>query len=152
MLSCLASGAYAETIRGQVVAVADGDTLTVLDEAQKRRRVRLAEIDAPERKQPFGAQARKSLAEICLRKQAVVETAGEDRHGRVTGKVTCGEVDASTEQVRRGMAWVFVQATRPNSPLVEFEANARLRQIGLWAGEKPVAPWEWRAAQRPKKQ
>jgi endonuclease YncB( thermonuclease family) len=136
--------AAADTLAGKVIAVNDGDTLIVVDGAEKRHRVRLAQIDAPERKQAFGAASRRSLAEICLRKAATVEAVETDTYGRVIGKVTCAGVDANVEQVRRGMAWVVARNTLPNSPLPEMEANARLRAIGLWAGEKPEPPWEWR--------
>ena len=140
-----AHAASAETIEGKVVSVTDGDTLTIVDGASKRHRIRLAEIDAPERRQPFGAASRKSLVEICLQKPAVAETVEKD--GRVIGKASCAGVDAGTEQVRRGMAWVFAGSMLPNSPLPEMEANARLRRLGLWAGDKPEPPWEWRKHQ-----
>lgn len=143
-LLAAAHAASADTISGNVVSIGDGDTLTLVDQGKKRRRIRLAEIDAPERKQPYGAKSRNSLAEICFRKPAVVEAAGTDSYGRVIGKVSCAGVDASTEQVRRGMAWVNARSTLPNSPLPEMEANARLRKLGLWAGDKPEPPWEWR--------
>ncbi|HAS50647.1 MAG TPA: hypothetical protein DCS21_02415, partial [Gammaproteobacteria bacterium] len=39
----------AETLVGRVVAVHDGDTVMVLVAGQRRVRVRLAQIDAPER-------------------------------------------------------------------------------------------------------
>jgi endonuclease YncB( thermonuclease family) len=146
-LLTVAHAACADTISGKVVAVANGDTLTIVDGAAKRHRIRLAEIDAPERKQAFGAESRKSLAEICLQKAAVAETMQKDR--RLIGKVSCAGVDAGTEQVRRGMAWVFAGTVLPNSPLPEMEANARLRALGLWAGEKPEPPWEWRKRHSP---
>jgi len=144
-LSVIVQAASAETISGKVVAITDGDTLTIVDNDRKRHRIRLAEVDAPERKQPFGTESRKSLAEICAKKSAVVETVGKDP--RVIGKVTCAGVDAGAEQVRRGMAWVFAGASLPNSPLPEMEAHARLRGLGLWAGDKPEPPWEWRKRQ-----
>jgi endonuclease YncB( thermonuclease family) len=146
-LSLAAHAASGETIAGKVAAVADGDTLTIVDKDRKRHRIRLAEIDAPERKQPFGARSRQSLSEICLQKPAVVETVEHDSNRRLVGKVSCAGIDAGTEQVRRGMAWVFVRATLPNSPLPEAEANARLRGLGLWAADKPEPPWEWRKRQ-----
>jgi endonuclease YncB( thermonuclease family) len=142
--------ALGETLAGRVVAVADGDTLTIVDAAKGQHRIRLAEIDAPERKQAFGTQSRQSLAELCLKKEAKVETQGAESNKRYIGRVSCEGVDASAEQVRRGMAWVSAKQTGPASPLYELEAHARLRQIGLWADPEPVAPWEWRAAQRPK--
>jgi endonuclease YncB( thermonuclease family) len=149
LLSLLAAAhaASADTISGNVIAIPDGDTLTLVDKNKKRYRIRLAEIDAPERKQPYGTRSRNSLAGICFQKPAVVETTQTDSYGRVIGKVNCAGVDANAEQVRRGMAWVSASSTLPNSLLPEMEANARLRRIGLWAGDKPEPPWEWRKRQ-----
>jgi endonuclease YncB( thermonuclease family) len=140
-----AGAASAQTIEGKVVAVSDGDSLTFVGKGVGKRRVRLAGIDAPEREQAFGAAARRSLAEICLRKAATVEIVDVDRYNRTVAKVKCGEADASAEQVRHGMAWVVARNIMPTSPLYEMEANARLRRIGLWSGEKPEPPWQWRA-------
>jgi endonuclease YncB( thermonuclease family) len=132
---------------GRVVKVADGDTLTVLVN-KTQIRVRLDGIDAPESKQAFGNRSRQSLAELCAGKSADVGERGKDRYGRTIGRVTCAGMDANTEQVRRGMAWVYARYVAVNSPMYELEAYARLRQIGLWADAHPVAPWEWRAERR----
>lgn len=53
--------ARAETIYGKVVSVADGDTLGVLVDNQQYK-IRLTEIDTPERSQPFGKRARQALS------------------------------------------------------------------------------------------
>jgi endonuclease YncB( thermonuclease family) len=66
--------------------------------------VRLVDIDAPEKKQPFGTRSRQSLSEICGGKDAQVGDRGKDRFGRTLGQVNCAGVDANAEQVRRGMA------------------------------------------------
>jgi micrococcal nuclease len=132
---------------GRVVKVSDGDSLTVL--VNKRHvRVRLEGIDAPERGQPFSRRSRQSLTGICAAKDAVVADRGKDRHGRTIGSVTCAGVEASTEQVRRGMAWVLARYVPLGSALYELEAYARLRQLGLWADPQPVAPWDWHRAKQ----
>jgi endonuclease YncB( thermonuclease family) len=141
----LAPAVGAETLTGTVVAVIDGDTLTVVDEAKKPHRIRLAGIDAPEAKQPFWLQSARSLARICYRKPAKVEWK-EKQRGLLLGEVTCDGVAANAEQVRRGMAWVSSRQTGPGSALYELEAYARLQKVGLWADEKPVPPWEWRSS------
>ena len=53
------------SIAGHVVGVADGDTLTVLDDTNQQHKIRLAGIDAPEKAQPFGQAGKKRLAELC---------------------------------------------------------------------------------------
>jgi len=137
----------ADTITGTVVKVFDGDTLVVEDAAKKRYKVRLAEIDAPEEKQPFWLESSRSLAELCHRKSATVEWS--ERQGRrYIGNVTCDGKDANAEQLRRGMAWASPRATKPTSPLYELETYARLRRIGLWADESAVPPWEFAAKKR----
>jgi endonuclease YncB( thermonuclease family) len=135
--------ALAETISGTVITVIDGDTLTVSDGARKHYRVRLAGVDAPEAKQAFGLESARSLAALCYRKAAKVEWKDKER-GVHLGQVTCGEKDAGAEQVRRGLAWVSPKQIAPGSGLYELEAYARLRKIGLWADDEPIAPWEWR--------
>lgn len=139
----LVQSAHAETLSGTVVTVIDGDTLTIADSARKRYRVRLAGIDAPEAKQPYGLQSARSLAQLCYRKAAEVEWKETER-GLFLGQVACDGTAANEEQVRRGMAWVSSRQTGPGSALYELETYARLRKVGLWADEKPVPPWEWR--------
>ena len=139
----LASNAHAAELTGRVVAVADGDTLTLLVDRQQVR-VRLADIDAPERAQPFGTRSRQSLHELCHGKTASIEGHGKDRYGRVIGTATCHSKNANAEQVRRGMAWVYDRYARPDSPLYALQEEARSTRRGLWADLQPVPPWEWR--------
>ena len=144
-LLTLTPGLATADFTGRVVKVGDGDTLTVL--VNKRQfKVRLDGIDAPETGQAFSKRSQQSLANICAAKTARVEDRGKDHYGRTIGRVTCAGVDANSEQLRRGMAWVFTRYVPMGSPLYELEAYARLRQLGLWADARPVAPWEWRAA------
>ena len=140
----LAQSAHAETLSGTVVTVIDGDTLTVADAAKRQHRLRLAGIDAPQAKQPYGVRSARSLAQLCLKKDAKVEWK-EKQRGLLVGQVTCADKDVNAEQVRRGMAWVSPRQTGPGSALYELEAYARLRKVGLWADEKPIPPWEWRS-------
>jgi len=144
VLLVFAHGVHAEALSGTVVGIADGDTLTILDARKRERRVRLAEIDAPERKQAFGTKSRHSLLALCFKKPAQVEWQARDRNNRYIGRVTCAGIDANAEQVRRGMAWVSPRFTKPGSPLYELEAYARIRGVGLWADARAIPPWEWR--------
>ena len=130
-------------VRGRVVSVHDGDTLTVLVDRHQVK-VRLTDIDAPELKQPFGTRSRQSLAELCFGKDASLDVRGQDRYQRTLATVTCAGTDANAEQVRRGYAWTYTRYARTNSPLIAIQSEARSAHRGLWSEPSPVAPWEWR--------
>lgn len=107
ILLVFASLAHAE-LAGPVVAIVDGDTIDVLVNRQPVR-VRLAQIDAPEKRQAFGTRSRQALAELVFRQSVTVVEAGRDRYGRVIGTVYVGNVDVNAQMVRVGMAWVYRQ-------------------------------------------
>ena len=92
----------AATIEGRVVA--DGDTITVIDDNKVQHKIRLAGIDAPEKKQPFGQRSKQSLSDLVFDKAVTVETNKRDKYRREVGKVLVGGVDANLEQVKRDMA------------------------------------------------
>jgi len=153
LLLALACNANAETITGRVVGVADGDTITVLDARQVQHKIRLAGIDAPEKKQPFGNRSKESLSQLAFGKTVDVETIKRDRYGRQIGKVLVNGQDVNLLQVERGMAWFYRQYQREQSPndrrLYEAaEDAAKANKRGLWQDSAPVAPWEFRRPKR----
>lgn len=133
--------AYAD-FSGRVVSIADGDTITVLVE-RKQVKVRLVEIDAPEKSQAFGNRSKQSLSDMCFDKDAQVQDNGKDRYGRTLGRVYCGGVDANAEQIRQGMAWVYDKYVTDHS-LYRLQDEAKAGKRGLWADPNPLPPWEWR--------
>lgn len=143
--------AAAEQISCRVVSIADGDTLTCLTTTQGPIKVRVGEIDAPERSQPFGEQSKQSLSDSCLGQDAIVRVLDHDRYGRTVGRVNCAGVDANLEQVRAGMAWVYRQYLRDQS-LLAVEAEARQARRGLWADVNPAPPWDYRRRNMPPSQ
>lgn len=132
---------------GKVVAVADGDSLTVLVD-QRQVVVDLAEIDAPELKQSFGRESRQSLVDLCLGNQALVRAPAPDRQGRSIGQVDCSGTHVNAEQVRRGMAWVYRRSPKSTPPLYFLQDEAQRKREGLWTAKSPVPPWTWRKDQR----
>ncbi|MCZ6503363.1 MAG: thermonuclease family protein, partial [Gammaproteobacteria bacterium] len=56
-----AANAFAEPIVGKVVRVLDGDTLVLLANKTEHK-IQLAEIDAPEKEQPWGSKAKQALS------------------------------------------------------------------------------------------
>jgi len=139
----------ADTLAGRVVGVADGDTITVLDSDKVQHKIRLAGIDAPEKKQPFGNRSKESLSELAYDKTVTVETDKRDKYGRKVGKVLVNGKDVNLVQVERGMAWFYRQYQREQSPndrrLYEAaEDGAKADKRGLWHDVGPVPPWEFR--------
>jgi micrococcal nuclease len=133
-----------------VIGISDGDTLKARCEELDGKvniTVRLAEIDAPEKGQAWGTRSRQHLAELCHGQLVVVKPRTTDRYGRTVARVECEGVDASAEQVRSGMAWVFDRYVSDRA-LYAVQDVARGERRGLWGDAEPIAPWEWRKAGR----
>lgn len=129
-----------------VVAIQDGDSLTALCTApsgHEQVKVRLAEVDAPEKAQPFGNRSRQSLAQLCHQQEATIRPEKRDRYGRTVARVECQGKDASVHQVATGHAWAFTRYLR-DPEIKRLQDAARAAGLGLWADREPVAPWEWR--------
>jgi endonuclease YncB( thermonuclease family) len=145
--------ATAGTLSGKVVGISDGDTVTVLDAELRQHRIRLAGIDAPEKRQPFGQRSKEHLSSVVFGREVVVEIGKTDRYGREVGKILTDGVDANLEQVRAGFAWHYKAYDREQSAFdrrlyAEAEDVARTSMLGLWRDANPVPPWEWRRLSR----
>jgi len=130
-----------------VVAISDGDTLTArcgTPGAYQQVKVRIAAIDAPERRQAFGQRARQHLAQLCFRQRATLHILYHDAYGRAVANVRCGTTDAASAQVGAGMAWVYTPYASEHPHLVRLQQQARASGRGLWAQPRPQAPWSYR--------
>lgn len=125
-----------------VVGIADGDTMTLRCE-ERTVKVRLAEIDAPEKRQPWGTRSRQALADLCFQHEATLRPEKLDRYGRTVGRVECAGQDASLAQAEAGLAWAY-RRYLTDARIADTEAAAKAAHRGLWADPAPVAPWEWR--------
>lgn len=134
-------------LTGEVVAIADGDTLTVLDTSKTQHKIRLAGIDAPEKGQAFGTKARENLAAKFFRQTVRVEVIDVDRYHREVGRIYLGDRFINMEMVKDGFAWRYVQYDKPGE-FTAAEDDAREHRRGLWADSNPMPPWEWRKAKR----
>ena len=134
----------ADFLTGKVVSIADGDTLTILVNREQVK-IRLAEIDTPEKGQPWGNRAKQALSRKVFGKMARVEIETVDRYGRTVGKVWVDDRDICREMVREGHAWVYRRYLRDRS-LLKDERAAQQAATGLWGLPNPVPPWEWRRA------
>lgn len=134
-----------------VVGVSGGDTLTARcghPGSYEQVKIRLAAIDTPEAKQPFGQRSKQSLSDLCFQVQAKITPRSIDRYKRIVADVECHGLNAAQHQVATGMAWYYVKYGRGYEGFREIEATARFSKLGLWRDANPVAPWEWRATTR----
>jgi endonuclease YncB( thermonuclease family) len=146
--SLCAAAVPAQTVSGRVVAVHDGDTVTIR-EAARTVRVRLADIDCPELGQPYSERAKAFTSTLLFGKAVTLEARGLDQYERVIGRVSADGVDASAALVKAGLAWVYTRGLADRE-LTELEREARTRRAGLWADTDPVPPWSWRHAHESK--
>ena len=128
---------------GDVIGVADGDTITVLDADKVQHKVRLAEIDAPEKAQAFGNKSKQALSALVHGKQVLVVEQGQDKYKRTIGRIYQSNVDVNAEQVKQGMAWVYRKYSKDKN-LLPLEDQAKSQRLGLWIDIDPTPPWEWR--------
>jgi endonuclease YncB( thermonuclease family) len=141
----------AAEIRGKVVAVLDGDTVTVLDDLDKAKfRIRLSGIDAPEKKQAFGAAAKKHLSGLIFGKMVSVRFKEVDRYGRIVGTIWIDGEDINRRMLRDGMAWHYSLFDK-TPEYAEAERLAREKKRGLWIERNPVDPHHFRKMTRRKK-
>ena len=159
----LYSPALADTLQGRVVKIADGDTVTIVDDGGMKHRIRLMGIDAPEKNQSYGDVSTQGLIELVSGKTVTIEYEKRDRYKRIVGKVLVDppgdvfcmaldcvkKIDAGLEQIKFGLAWHYKfyqmeQSEEDRRLYSEAELEARIKQIGLWKDEEPMAPWVWR--------
>lgn len=136
--------AFPLVFEGKVTAIKDGDTYKVLYNG-KEQTIRLAHIDCPEKKQPFGMRAKQFASDLCFGKIVTVKTEGKtDRYKRIIGEIILLDgTNVNKELVRNGLAWHYKKYSN-STEYAELEILARHQQIGLWSETDPVSPWLWR--------
>ena len=149
-LLVLCSIGFAQAEQLKVVSVADGDTFTGVDGRHRKVKVRLHGIDAPEKAQPFGKTARRSLGEMIQGKVVDVTPLDRDDYGRIVADVRVGGLSVNHTQVERGHAW---RSPRHDTrgEFIRVELAARQAGRGLWADRSPVPPWVWRKREAQRK-
>jgi endonuclease YncB( thermonuclease family) len=143
------SPARAELLKGRVVAIADGDTITLLDASNTQHKIRLAGIDAPEKGQPYGNVSRQHLASLTHGKRAEVDCNKVDRHKRLVCTVYVNGQDVALAQLDAGLAWWYRKYANEQPPQERLayeaaETKAAADRLGLWRDRNPMRPWEWR--------
>ena len=140
-------------LKGRIVRVTDGDTVTLLDEHQTLRKIRLAGIDAPESAMPYGLDATLYLVSLVLGKTVEAVAYKQDRYGRTVATLMLGEQDINLAMIQVGLAWHYKhyakeQPAAQAQAYAQAEELARTKNLALWQDSDPSAPWDWRKSRR----
>lgn len=144
--------AAAGSMHGVVIVVIDGDTVLFKPDhygvaSRAFLKIRLADIDAPEKDQPYGEAATRALAAWVLNRRVELDTVATDVYGRTVARIRKGAMQVNAEMVRQGFAWTSTRS-RNQAALLDAQQEARRAQRGLWNDAAPTPPWVWRRAQR----
>lgn len=165
-VSIITTSLYSKELKGKVVNIADGDTVTIVvadDNAKskflqplnnqlsskKQYRIRLNDIDAPESKQAFGNKSKENLKNYIYQKDVVIDYESTDRYGRILGTIYYQNKDINLQQVKDGYAWVYKQYSNKQN-YIKAEREARSSKKGLWRDNNPTEPWEYRKQKKEK--
>ena len=143
--SCTSGGPSSSlaATEGRVVAIADGDTFTLLTGDKQQVKIRLYGIDCPEKKQDFGQVAKQRLSDLVFGQKVSIIKKDIDRYGRTVALVYKKDICINEELLKEGLAWHYV--TYDQNPAWErLEKQARREKRGLWVQPHPLPPWEWR--------
>ncbi len=126
--------------------IVDGDTVHVFfkDEVYK---LRLTEIDAPERDQPFGIDSTNYLKKLLGEGKVDIDISGSDRYGRKLARLYWKGKDINRELVSAGYAWVYDEYVTDYS-FYDDQTKAKLNRRGLWVDSDPIKPWIWRRLEK----
>lgn len=134
-----------QIIIGKIIKITDGDTVTLMARNYRKIRIRLASIDAPEKKQPFGQKSKQFLADLVFQKQVKAEIYGKDKYHRRIADIFIGDSWVNAEMVKSGMAFVYRRYNK--SPyLIHLEKQARKQKKGVWQQPQHliIYPWDFR--------
>ncbi len=138
-----------EAFVGKVIFVSDGDTLWVRPVAGgPARKLRIDGIDAPELCQAGGTDSRDALAAYVLNRRVEVSIRRYDDYGRGVARLLLEKRDLGAHMVSTGSAWSYRWRGSRGSYLSE-EIFARQASLGLFAGDRPELPRDFRKRHRP---
>jgi endonuclease YncB( thermonuclease family) len=135
----------AEPYSAKVIGITDGDTLKVLTNQNQQVKIRLSEIDCPERKQPWGNKAKQALSDFTFQKTVTIDPVTKDRYGRTVATVLVDGKNVNKALVQEGHCWVYRKYVQ-DSEFFDLENEAKANKRGLWglSETERMPPWEWR--------
>ena len=130
---------------GTVVGIMDGDTFKLLTKDSITVKVRLANIDCPEKKQAYATKAKKFVSEAIFSENVTIQVLKKDRYRRLIANVFYGDsINLNHQLVKNGLAWHYVKYSK-DTVLQQIENYAKNEKLGLWQDANAISPWQWRA-------
>jgi len=140
------ASANVQEIKGQVIQIIDGNTLTIKSAENESYKIVLFGIDCPELGQKYGDKAKKCLEQLMMKKNVTVQILGKDRQGNYMGIVTTEKsLDPRIQLLEEGLAWT--SESEPAADLESFKSVAQQKGKGLWKEKEPTPPWVFRRQQ-----
>lgn len=111
--------------RVEISRILDGDTIELTDE----RRIRLLNINTPEKGYPYSDLGKDFLSEF---KEVELESVGVDRYNRILGRIYYNEVYLNLEIVEEGMAHSYLVDSSEFRLFEKAELFAKNNEKGIW--------------------
>ena len=128
----LTSITFAADFQAKVIHITDGDTITVLNAAGKKVKIRLNGIDCPEKAQAYGNKAKQFTKDLVAGKMVIIQPHDTDKWERTIADVILEDGrNLNQELVKAGLAWWFYRYS-DNRELGQLELDAKLAHVGLW--------------------
>lgn len=147
IINCISTSVVSDEItqfEGRVIKVIDGDSITILV-GKEQIKIRLGEIDTPERGQPYWKVSKKALETLVAGKTIIAVQTDIDRYKRVVAQVFINGLWVNEQMVKNGHAWVYYKYAR-SKPIYTAEEYAKNNKLGIWnlPESERTPPWEWR--------
>ena len=131
--------------------VSDGDTITVINnKTNKKVKVRLFGIDAPEKTQEYGLESKEYLMSLTKNKSIIVKGNTYDKYGRLLGTIYVDGININETMVQTGNAWWYEKFDPKNTKVRDMQIKAKESKLGLWKNVNAIAPEEYRKNQKNK--
>lgn len=134
------------TVKLKIIGIRDGDSADGLY-GEFPVSIRLAHIDAPEKRQAFGKAAKQKLSDLCFGKTVTIVSEGKKgtyHGGRIIAEIFLEDgTNVNKTMISEGFAWHYKKYSKDKS-YDALENDARINKRGLWTDQNPVSPWNFR--------
>jgi endonuclease YncB( thermonuclease family) len=137
---------FSKYFHAKVIKINDGDTITVLTNDNIKYKIRLYGIDCPEKDQAFGNKSKKFTSKLVFNSKVIIKQITVDRYKRTVALVYFDNICLNEILLTNGYAWVYRKYCKKPyiNKWLKYENYAKSKNLGLWADNNPIPPWEYR--------